>query len=162
MKFYLCVKIQSTCTVLALSFPHESAWSPPAAAVLALGAPKDQGSFRGTNDEKRWFLGLDGAPASWALLPWESLASGAQKSGSGTIWHQTKQGLGLYTYIYFFFPHSQFYKISKWLATEEASSLTSCSVKGGASFSSMPVHAVWGMGMQMFLQLTGKAGWEAS
>lgn len=63
--------------------------------LLALGAPKDQGSFRGINNGKLWFLVLGGAPASWALVPWESCARGGWKSGGDTVWYQTKQGLAL-------------------------------------------------------------------
>lgn len=58
----------------------------------------------------------------------------------------------------FFFVHSQFNKISKSPATEKASSLRPCSVKGRASFSSMPVQVVQGAGMQMVLQLPVKEG----
>lgn len=161
MNFYLCVQIQSTCAVLALSFPHEPAWSPPA-AVPALGAPKDQGSFRGINDRKlcdflAWMVPQPpehfslGSPLPVVLRSLAVTPSGITQSKSCS-----------YNFFIFFFVHSQFNKISKSPATEKASSLRPCSVKGGASFSSMPVQVVLGAGMQMVLQLPVKGGWGLS
>lgn len=85
------VHLRCACTLL---FPYESACSLPAAAVPVLGAPKDQGSFRGINDGKQvswpgWCLSLLSFCSLGKTLPV------VPRSGCDAICHQTKQGLGL-------------------------------------------------------------------
>lgn len=95
MKFCLCAQIQLTCAVLALS-----SWISliSTCCCTGLGSLKRPGLIQ-RNYGKLWFFGLDGEPASRALVAWEFLASGAQKEVCDAIWHQTKQGFGLYIFF---------------------------------------------------------------